>query len=81
LILDARAEIPDKLTPTIRREVEGDLPRLFDRARRKAANGLASHGESDMARALPTTCPYDFDAILADEWYPANRHGIADDQG
>ena len=80
-ILDARAVLPRKLTPSIRRAVVEELPHLYEQARRKAANGLASHGECDMARALPTACPYGFDVILADDWYPANRHGIADDQG
>ena len=36
-ILDARAEIPDKMTATIQREVEGELPRLY--ARRAGEGG------------------------------------------
>jgi hypothetical protein len=78
-ILDARAEIPDKMTVTIQREVENELPRLYARARAKAANGLSAHGERGAARALPESCPYAFDELLADDWYPANRHGIDDD--
>ena len=78
-ILDARAEIPDKMTATIQREVEGELPRLYARARAKAANGLSAHGERDAAKALPESCPYAFSELLADDWYPVNLHGIADD--
>jgi hypothetical protein len=77
-ILDARAEIPEKITKTMAPEVEGDLPRLYAQSRRKAANGLSAHGERDAA-ALPELCPYGFDDLLADDWYPANRHGIVDD--
>ena len=78
-ILDARAEIPDKITDTIRREVEGELSRLYARARAKAANGLSAHGERDAAKALPESCQYAFHELLADDWYPVNLHGIADD--
>lgn len=77
-ILDARAEVADKITPTIQREVEEELDRLYRRARAKAANGLSSYGEIDAARELPMACPYSFDTILADDWYPSNRHGIDD---
>jgi hypothetical protein len=28
---------------------------------------------------LPAICPYAFDDLLADEWWPANRHGLADE--
>ena len=78
-ILDARAEIPDKMTAAIRHEVEDELPRLYTRARAKAANGLSFHGERDVAQALPDDCPYAFDELLLDDWYPTNRHGIVDD--
>lgn len=78
-ILDARAEIPDRITPTIQREVEQELARLYGLARKKAAHGLAAHGEPDMARELPELCPYAFTDLLSDDWYPANRHGIVDE--
>ena len=79
-ILDARAEIPDKLTKTMTPEVEQDLSRLYARARKKAANGLSAYGEREVAKALPELCPYSFGELLADDWYPPNRHGIEDDR-
>jgi DNA-binding PucR family transcriptional regulator len=78
-IIDARAEISDKLTRTLRRDIASQLPRLYERSRAKAANGLASYGERDGARALPLQCPYQLEAILHDAWYPANHHGIVDE--
>ncbi len=78
-VLDARAEIPDKITKTMAPEVEEDLPRLYARARKKAANGLSAHGEREAAKALPELCPYSFGELLTDDWYPRNRHGIVDD--
>jgi hypothetical protein len=27
---------------------------------------------------LPDACPYALDELLADEWWPVNRHGLSD---
>jgi Domain of unknown function DUF29 len=78
-VVDARGEIARRLTATIRPEVEPELPELYRRSRRKAELALAHHGEADAARALPAICPYAFDDLLADEWWPANRHGVSED--
>jgi hypothetical protein len=51
----------------------------YGRARRKAELALLDHGEADAARALPGACPYALDDLLADEWWPSNRHGLSDD--
>ena len=69
-IIDARAEIEDKLTPSLRRDVEGMLPRLFIVARKRAAVELDRHNESGAAQSLPSECPYTLDQILAEDWYP-----------
>ena len=37
------------------------------------------YGERDAANALPADCRYSFDQIVSQDWYPANRHGIVDD--
>jgi Domain of unknown function DUF29 len=74
---DARGRIEDTITPTIRRDVEACLPRLFERARRKVVRELAAHGEDDAAAALPRSCPYALEALLADDWYPESPHGRA----
>ena len=62
----------------IRCDAEAMLSTLYDRARRRVARELASQGEGDAAQALPATCPYGLDDLLADEWWPANRHGLTD---
>lgn len=69
-IIDARAEIEDKLTPSLRRDVEEALPRLYERSRKRAAVELQGHREPDAASSLPAECPYTIDQILADDWYP-----------
>jgi hypothetical protein len=77
-VVEARGEIGRRLTATIRREVEPALAEPYRRARRKSELALLDHGESDAARGLPDACPYGFDDLVADEWWPANRHGLTD---
>ena len=76
---DARGRIEDTITPSIRRETEPSLSKLYGRARRRVTRDLAAHGEKAAARALPADCRYAFDDLIADDWWPANRHGLRDD--
>jgi hypothetical protein len=75
-IVDARSELADKMSASLRRDVEDELPNLFQRARRKAALGLRKFNEAQATGDLPGTCPYALDDILRDDWYPPNRHGL-----
>lgn len=77
-VIDGRAILKDALTATLRRDLEDQLARQFEDARRKAATALRAHGETDAASALPTSCPYGLDQILQDDWYPLNRHALID---
>jgi Domain of unknown function DUF29 len=79
-IIDARAAIQDEITPSLRRDLEERLPRLWTQARTKADNGLRGHRETDAADLLPAACPYALDELLTDDWYPANRRGLPDDR-
>ncbi|MFZ2006525.1 MAG: DUF29 domain-containing protein [Stellaceae bacterium] len=69
-IFDARQEISDNMTPALRREIRGELARLYRDGRKRAAMGLTHHGESEQVQLLPTDCPYTFDQILEEDWYP-----------
>ena len=76
-IIQARTEIEDKISPTIRRGLPKRLPRLWLQARRDTAAGLRVYGETEAAAALPETCPYRLADLLRHDWYPASRHGLA----
>jgi hypothetical protein len=69
-IVDARVEIDDAITPTIRNEVEGDLPRLYRQAKKQATASLQEYGEPEIIDRLPVVCPYTFEQLLDDDWYP-----------
>jgi hypothetical protein len=78
-IIEARDEISDDLTATLRRDAEAALDLLYEQSRRRAKAALGENGEREAARALPATCPCGFDQIVGHDWYPDNRHGIVDD--
>jgi hypothetical protein len=61
-ILNFRMSADRKMSPTIRRKVEGDLEGSYARARQIAVAGAIVH-EPDLIRRLPRTCPYDWDAV------------------
>lgn len=64
-IVEALAEIEDRITPTIRRDLEERLPVLYARARELAVLGLRAHGEHAAADRLPAHCPWTLDELLA----------------
>jgi hypothetical protein len=55
-IIDARAELDDKSSPSLRRDLDHQLPRLWTRSRIKAENALPGLGESDAAGLLRVDC-------------------------
>ena len=67
---NARAEIDDRLTPTLRKRLAANLAKLYERARRNAVLALEDHGEPAAAAALPVECPYRLDDMLNEEWLP-----------
>jgi hypothetical protein len=79
-VLEARDVFADAITPTLRREVEVELEgKIYPRGRSRADLGLRENGEREAAKALPEACPYDLDQLVAQDWWPANRHGLVDD--
>ena len=66
-IVDARIELPDDLTPTLRPEIEADLTTLYNAACEQATEALSPHGETT---TLPEQCPWPLDHVLRRGWYP-----------
>jgi hypothetical protein len=64
-----RDDLDDDLTPTLRRELLAELPGLYARARRRAAEELVDQGEARAAASLPDDCPYSLDQVTGD-WLP-----------
>ena len=70
-ISDARAELEDRLTPSLRRDAEEQLPRLFAQARSKVRRELEAYGEHEAAARLPASLPFGLDQLLTEDWFPA----------
>ena len=66
----ARLELRDLLTPTLRQEIEAELPRLYRDARLLTIRRLTEFGEDEAAARLPGTCPFPVDRLLDQDWYP-----------
>jgi len=64
-----RREMENVITPSLRRDLEQELGRLYRRVRRDLADTLRDYGEHAAADALPAECPYSIDDILGD-WLP-----------
>jgi hypothetical protein len=79
-IIDARARLDDKLSPSLRLDLEQQLARLWRQARTKAENALRGHREADAVDLLPSDCPYALDDLLTDGRYPASLPRIAEGQ-
>jgi Domain of unknown function DUF29 len=73
-IIDFRDEIEQRLTATLRRDLQRQLPSLYERARRRLERKLTLRGEADLVDGLPQHCPYSLDQVLGDFW-PADRGG------
>jgi Domain of unknown function DUF29 len=71
-ISNARSELEDKLSPTLRRDIEATLDKLYADGRRNAALALRTFGEESATRALPAECPFSLDEICQQDWYPVS---------
>ena len=69
-INDARRILGDKLSATLRRDIEMHLVELYEDARYQAELSFVEFGETENARHFPEACPYALDQILQKRWYP-----------
>jgi hypothetical protein len=72
-ISDARAALEDKMSPTLRRDVEATLERLYAQAARNATLSFCNFGEHGAAQAFPDKCLYSLDEICQQNLYPGSN--------
>ena len=77
---EARETRSDKLTATLRCDVESSLGSLYEAGRRRAVRALTRYDEPDNAEQLPSACPWSLDDIWREDGYPA-RPNAAGTQG
>ena len=74
-VLDARQTVSDRISPTLRRDAEESLNKLYADGRKRAETALRRYGEPQAADALPHSCPYSLDDICREDWYPDRPGG------
>jgi hypothetical protein len=74
-VIEARSELERKLSLSLRRQAQEQLPDLYAVARKRASTQLQKYGEDEAVRSFPAECPYTLDQILAEDWYPAPAEG------
>ena len=68
-IVAFRSDLQRKMTRTIERAVRGKLEQLYRTGRRLAESRLRD-ADPDLGSRLPASCPYTYEEITADDWYP-----------
>jgi hypothetical protein len=76
---DARAELEDTLSTTIRSKLASDLAACYAKVRTTACRDLSEKDGPEAAASLPESCPYTLDQLLDETWRPTNRHGHVDE--
>ena len=69
-VAEARAELHDRLSATLRRDLRSRLDRLYEDARDQAELALRDFSEDWATTKLPMSCPYTLEQILERGWYP-----------
>jgi Domain of unknown function DUF29 len=67
-LVNFRREIELRMTPTLRRDLDRQLPRLYEHARRHLQRKLEIYDEGETAGRFPERCPYTLDQVLGDLW-------------
>ena len=68
-----RVQLERDLSLTLRRHLFEVWDGLYPSARNLAVNGMRQ--DRVASDAVSTSCPYSFDQVTQQEWWPRNRHG------
>jgi hypothetical protein len=67
---DVRRQLDLLLTASLEAELRQQLDDAFLRARRYAVRALKRYGEDAAAKRLPLSCPYTWEQLRDEDWYP-----------
>jgi hypothetical protein len=71
----ARSALDTFVTPSLRPKLEPELPEFYHWAREHAKCALYDIDQISLGESLPETCPYTFDQILDEDWWPVWSDG------
>jgi uncharacterized protein DUF29 len=67
-VVNLRRKIELRMTPTLRRDLHRQLPRLYEHARRHLQRKLELYGEPETGSRFPDFCCYTLDQVLGGLW-------------
>jgi hypothetical protein len=67
---NARVELDERLTATLEQTIREELPEIYEKARRYTTRDLRRYGEANAAERLPATCPYTWEQLRDEDWFP-----------
>ena len=76
----ARSALHTFATPSLRPKLEAELPEFYHWAREHAKRALYDIDQISLGESLPATCPYSFDQILDEDWWPVWSDPLAKDR-
>ena len=71
-----RLKFEDRITPTMRTKLVGQMDRRFRVARNQARNALRQT-VPDIGTRLPVDCPYSYEQMIDPTWFPEPKHSGA----
>jgi hypothetical protein len=74
-IVNFRREISDHQSGSLRRDLQRQLPRLYEDVRADLPKKFAPYGEGGIADRFPDRCPYTLDQVLGDFWPDRTNDG------
>lgn len=72
-VLKSRVALRRKLTGTLINHLRATLAALYRDGRKFAVLGLEEYAET---ADPPAECPYSWEVLLDEDWWPVNRHGL-----
>ena len=66
----ARSALDVFATPSLKPKLEAMLPQMYERARELAKCELHDIGQISLGESMPHACPYTFEQILDEDWWP-----------
>ena len=69
-LMQRRERLDEFATPSLDPKLAAMLPEMYERAREPAKCELHDIGQISLGESMPHACPYTFEQILDEEWWP-----------
>jgi hypothetical protein len=74
-VADLRMDIELRLSKALTRDLQRQLPKLYEAARRVVTRKMEAYGETAAVEQLPKSCPYMLEQVLEGWWPEREQRG------